>query len=313
MTGEWPKPGSWTPLVRHPVERWKGGLKEAFGLFAPQAVYVAAPERPVSVALLEPRWKPASRPGSNIGAWSVRIAKDGWKGGNPFLWQRVGTDEDREDYLGPKGCLPVEIGLTGWQQDKVTARLPKDPYVPWAVRRRFWTLGLEDGDDAFKLRDMATQMLRSARESVRTEEGGETLPWGYIDAGWRFSADYFEAECVIPAARRLGLWVRSEEGLAQFLERAMARSVRQHGPYSQAGHDAFHDLCLEMIEEERGRGQARHALAPKPITILGEALKPAHRRMPAASPHSMQVKQAAYGEEIARQIEEKRREKGLAR
>jgi hypothetical protein len=293
--------GAWSPLKPVPVERWKGPLKAAFDLFAPQAVYIASPERPVSVALLEPRQ-------DDKGGWHVRIA--GWRGGNPFVWQQAAAEYDREGHVGPKGCLPVAFGLTGRQEDRVTARLPRDPYVPWAVRRRVWTVGLDDSDDALGLKEAMEVLLRQARVPV----DAAPLPWGYIDAGWRFDAAWFEAECILPAAARLGLWARSEVGLEQFLRRAMGRAQQEHGGAARAH---FHDVCLAMVREEMEARKAWPALGePFPLTVLGAAVEravplPAGRGHPA---RGYAPKAPAYRTpEIMRQIEGKLREGSVGR
>lgn len=282
------------PLPPVTVERWAGPLRVAFELFAPQALYIASPAQPVSVAWLSP------------GIDGVRI--EGWKGGNPFRWRKACEEADREDWVEPKGAWPVKIGLTHQQDDRITARLPRDPLMPpWAVRRRVWCRGLAESDDAIHLEQAVRAMLERAREAAHAEP----LPYGCIDAGHRFSPVSFEQDYVIPAARELGLWARSELGLEQFLRRAMERCIALYGERSERGRREFPALCALLIEEEAEARAKRRALDRPGMTALGEPITQQHRRV-ATHPIGFPVKVPDYGPELARQIEARLREKSLA-
>jgi hypothetical protein len=233
---------------------------------------------------------------------------ESWLGGNPLHWLDVHGQGDRPGYVGPKGCWPLLMGLTGAQKDKITPRLPKDPYgVGWALRRRIWTRGLEQSDDAWKLKDLVAHMLSQAIELAPNRT---VLPDGYLDAGWLFEEErqgrmyWLEESYVLPAAKELGIKVWSEDGLRGFLVAGMKRSREEHGARARG---FFPQVCAAMLKEEAEAEARRHALQPRQMTALGEPLRPAYAVTTerAAPARGYSVKKAVYEPEIARQIEEK--------
>lgn len=319
----------WHPLQPLQVESWKGGLKAAFNLFAPQALWIASAERPVSVALLglhkvqddvgaytEVGIGHNRREGRVRSVWATKV--ESWIGGNPLRWRDMATGGDRPDHVEPKGCWPLLMGLSGEQKDRISPRLPRDPYgVGWALRRRIWTRGLDQSDDAWKLQDLVTAMLKGA---IAAAPNRTQLTEPYLDAGWLFEEErredndyYFEEHIVIPAAKELGIKVWSEDNLRWFLTEAMQRSVAE---YKGRAREHFVKVCAATIAEEALAEANRPALQPRRMTALGGPLRPAYtvESAPAGPARGgCSAKRTVYEPHIQRQIDEVRRKKGLMR
>lgn len=318
----------WQPLPPLQIESWGKPLRAAFSIFAPQALWIASAERPVSVALLK-----LEKVADDFGSYSevgighnrregrVRTAiatkVESWVGGNPLRWFDHATGGDRPDHREPKGCWPLLLGLTGEQKDRITPRLPRDPYgVKWALRRRIWTRGLDDCDDAWKLEQLVTAMLRQAVEQAPNRS---ELPTPYLDAGWLFEEErserrqyWLEEQYVLPAAKELGIKVWSEDGLRLFLTQAMQRSVAE---YKGRAREMFPVVCAAVLKEEEQAEAVRHALQPRRMTALGEPLRPPYTvtSAPAAPARGYSVNRVGYEPDIARQIEDVMQRKAAGR
>jgi hypothetical protein len=210
------------------VEGWgkrMPSLQRAFNILAPQAIYIASTDRPVSVALLD---------------------RDGmvekWVGGKPGHWRNQ-----------PKGCWVVKLGLTSLQRDAVTWALPKDAFTTWAMRYRVWTRGAAACDDALRLHDEVWRRWRAAS----LERGGAELPHGFIDAGPGFKPHLAASESIVPLARELGIWAKLEVDLKKFLLHVMRKAGVQDVD-DDSGWARFRATALAMIDKEM---ESAHALS----------------------------------------------------
>jgi hypothetical protein len=290
-------------------------LRAAFEIFAPQALCIFTAVQPASTALLAPckTLPPVPRIGHNSGSvqtvWSTKV--ESWRGGNPIHWQDVHGAGDRPGYVDHKGCWPVRLGYTDKQNINPTP--PKDPYVEYVLRKRVWTLG--SGYGATEVGGIVTAAL--AEEVARMPNRRTVLREPYLDGGWIFEEErreggryLFEQHYVLPEARKRGIKVWSEDGLRRFLDAAIQRSKQE---YKGRAREFFNEVCAAILKEEAEAEASRHALQPRQMTALGEPLRPAYAVTTerAAPARGYSVKKAVYEPEIARQIEEKRRAKGL--
>jgi hypothetical protein len=242
------------------IPPWPRHLRVAFDLFAPSALYVASANRPISIAVLSPE-----QGGEHVKI-DGRVGDDGWIGGNPARWTQIGTTEDRPGYNGSKGCYAIKLGRSTYHHDRVTWSLPRDPYgaVKWALRWRIWCRGSEPctddcPPDCTVHRNDALWLESAVRAKVEEDSREariDLLPYPYLDLGGYFTPDRFEEHYILPAARRLGIWVRSEQGLERFLSSAIDKAKLL---YPGAARAHFRAVCEGMIQQERekGRGLAR--------------------------------------------------------